>query len=488
MADAITPPATYDEVYGQGDSDPDDGANDPQPDEPRTELGYARRFIHVYGDQLRYVTAWKRWLVWDGCRWSIDGSGQAPRWMKVIARRITTDAMAIVDGPERRAALREAKRGESSSAVSGALTLASTEAEVAVTHDQLDADPYLINCPNGTLDLRTGELRDHDPGDLITKVTGAGYDPDVTGAVFAGFLADIQPDPEMRRFLARLLGHALEGRQAVHVLPILHGDGANGKSTLLDACLSALGDYACSAAPGLLTARNFDAHPTEIADLFGCRLAVLHETDAGRRLAEGTVKRLTGGDRIKARRMREDFWEFEPSHTFVMLTNHKPLVSGRDEGIWRRLKLVPFGVVIPETDRDEGLPDKLALEADAILSWLVAGYLDWHEHGLHDPEAVTEATAEYRAESDALGRFLAERCFVGPHHRARSSQLYGEWRSWCDSEGEEARTQKAFTIDLHNRGYETTHTKVGNVVVGIGIATEGIGIATEGEGCEGLSG
>jgi len=161
--------------------------------------------------------------------------------------------------------------------------------------------------------------------------------------------------------------------------------------------LPALGDYADAAAAELLTARTFDAHPTGVADLCGLRLAVLHESDAGRRLAEGTVKRLTGADRLKARRMREDFWSFDPSHTFVMLTNHRPVLTGTDEGIWRRLRLVPWDIVIPPEERDEELPDRLALERDAVLAWLVAGYRDWRQRGLADPGKVTDATAASRA-------------------------------------------------------------------------------------------
>jgi hypothetical protein len=177
-----------------------------------------------------------------------------------------------------------------------------------------------------------------------------------------------------------------------HILPIFWGDGANGKSTLVDAVMHALGDYADAADPDLLRARTFDAHPTGVADLHGLRLALLHESDAGHRLAEGTVKRLTGGDRLKARRMREDFWSFQPSHTFVMLTNHKPQVGGTDEGIWRRLRLVPFGVVIPPEERDEELGRKLADEADAVLAWLVSGYLAWQVSGFAEPQQVTQAT------------------------------------------------------------------------------------------------
>lgn len=449
------------------------GPADPLPHEPKTEFGYARRLVHVYGNRLRYVPAWRRWLVWDGTRWSNDTTGQAPRWMKVIARRITTDAMDISDGEQRRAALNLARRGESSAGISGALALASTEQEIAVEADQLDADPFLLNVANGTLDLRTGELRDHNPADLLTKITRAAYNPQAAGPEWDKFLTRVQPDPAMREYLARLTGHGLEGRVIEHLLPIHYGAGANGKSTYVDAIVYALGDYASAADPELLTARTFDAHPTGVADLFGKRLAVLHEGDAGRRLAEGTVKRLTGGDTIKARRMREDFWSFTPSHTFLMLTNHKPLVQGTDEGIWRRLRLVPWEVVVPAAERDHDLGDRLQLEADAILAWLVAGHRDWQNRGLDDPDAVKAATDAYRAESDAVRRFIDERCMTGTHFTVRSSQLFQAWQQWCSAQGEESGTAKAFTTDLQNRGYDTHRTKIGIMWRGIGLAAEG---------------
>jgi putative DNA primase/helicase len=341
--------------------------DDPLPGEPWTELGYARRLIHAYGDRLRFVTEWHRWLAWDGVRWVHDDA-QAARWQKVIARRLTNCALAVPDEAKRKNMLHATRRGESSAGVAGALKLASTEKGIAIGFGDLDADPFLVNCPNGVLDLRTGQIGEHNPALLLTKTTRAAYRPGATGAVFGNFLRRVQPEDAMREFLPRLLGHALEGRVVEHVLPIFHGTGANGKSTLVDAVLFALGDYADVADPELLTARTFDAHPTGNADLFGLRLAVLHESDQGRRLAEGTVKRLTGGDRVKARRMREDFWSFDPTHIFVMLTNHKPLVRGTDEGIWRRLRLIPFEVTIPEPEQDEHLREKLQLEADAVLA------------------------------------------------------------------------------------------------------------------------
>jgi putative DNA primase/helicase len=392
--------------------------SDPRPAEPLSELGYARRLIAVYGDRIRYVPAWRRWLIWDGQRWAHDSTGQAARWAKSIARRVTADAIAA--GSQ----VSLARRDESSAGIAGALTLAGTEEGVVVTPDDLDANPFLLNCPNGILDLRTGQLGPHDPGQMLTKMTGAPYDPAAAGPEFTKFLERVQPDPAMRAYLARLLGHALEGRVITHILPIFHGAGANGKGTLTTAVLAALGDYGDAADPELLTARTFDAHPTGTADLYGLRLAVLHESDHGRRLAEGTVKRLTGGDRIKARRMREDFWSFDPSHTFLMLTNHKPIIGGTDEGIWRRLRLVPWDVVIPQEERDEELGDRLHLELGHVLAWLVGGYQDWQARGLADPDQVRSATDAYRAESDAIGRFIEQRCLTGPNFRVRSSELF----------------------------------------------------------------
>jgi len=392
--------------------------------------------------------------------------------MKTIARTVTTSCLDIADENLRKQAVKEAKRGESNSAVNGALALASIDAAVVVDHEDLDADPWLLNCGNGTLDLRSGQLRPHDPTDLLTKLAGADYTPGAQGLVFGEFLGQIQPNPAMQEFLARLLGHALVGQLVEHVLPIFWGDGANGKSTLLDAVLAALGDYGGSAAPGLLTARNFDAHPTEIADLFGLRLARLDETDDGRRLAEGTVKRLTGDRRQKARRMRENFWEFNASHTFVMLTNHKPLVAGTDEGIWRRLRLIPFGVVIPEADRDEHLPERLGTELDAVLAWLIAGCTSWQHQGLDEPATVTEATAAYRAESDSIGRFLTERCHLSPPARVRSSALYSAWSNWCLGEGLDPGSPKVFTTSLQNRGYDATKSDGRMVWKGLGLATQ----------------
>ena len=442
--------------------------SDPLPSEPKTELGYARRLITVYGDRLRYVPAWNRWLVWDGKRWAHDATGQAQRWMKVIARRLTTDALAIEGDQERRSAMSLARRAESAASVRGSLTLASTEAGIVVTPDDLDADPFLLNCANGTLDLRTGELHEHDPADLLTKLSGAAYRPGAAAPVFDKFLERVQPKDEMRAYLGRLLGHGLEGRVTEHVLGIHYGAGRNGKGTLVGAVTAALGDYADAADPDLLTARTFDAHPTSTADLYGLRLAILHETDKGRRLAEATVKRLTGGDRLKARRMREDFWSFDPSHTFVMLTNHKPVISGTDEAIWTRLRLVPWDVVIPAEERDLTLADKLALELDGVLGFLVTGYQDWRERGLDDPARSWRPPRRTGpSPTRSAGSSTAGACATAG---SAPPELFAAWSKWCAGEGEDPGTQTAFSTALVNLGFDKKTTNSGKCWTGLGLA------------------
>lgn len=411
------------------------------PGDPEADLDNARRLAAKYGGRLRYVVPWKKWLRWDGRRWANDDTGQVVRYAKAVA-----------DGLPGKAGGKPG-RARTHPGIAAMIALAGTEPGIAIAPASLDADPYLLNVANGTLDLRTFELRAHDLGDLLTKIAGAAYDPDAQCPEFDKFLARVQPDEEMRDFLARLFGHALLGKVVEHILAILYGVGANGKTTLTEAVSGVFGDYAAPIDPGLLIDRG-DVHPTGVAGLFGLRLAVTHETDAGRRLAEGTVKRLTGGDKITARRMREDFWTFQPSHSLLMLTNHKPIVTGTDEAIWRRLRFAPFPVVIPDGEQDPKLPDRLRLEADGILTWAVNGYRQWQDRGLAEPEQVTAATATFRGESDMLALFFDERCMRMTHATVQSSELFADWVGWCNRENVPAGTQTAFSRELQDRGFD----------------------------------
>ncbi len=245
------------------------------------------------------------------------------------------------------------------------------------------------------------------------------------------------------------------------------------------------GDYAIMVERELLIDRGH-AHPTGIADLFGARLAVTQESDAGRYLAEGTVKALTGGDRIRARRMREDFWEFEPSHTVFLVTNHRPLIRGRDDGIWRRLRPIPFVATITgdeiqaylDAHDGQSVETVLRSEADGILTWYVNGLADYLSGGLREPAQVTAATAEYRAESDALGRFIDQCCLTGPAMHVAASELFAAWQKWCAQEGEMPGTQTAFGRELSNRGFDKR--KAQRVTWhGIGLPTDQLSLPVE---------
>ena len=403
----------------------------------------AYRLAKSHKDKLLHVHG-IGWLSWDGTRWSADDPGAPKRAVLDVLRSALADSL---DDKELRADVRKC---ESAAGVAGVLDLAAALVEFAVTVADLDADPYLLNCANGTLDLRTRGLHPHSASDRITKVTRAAYVPDAPTATWGTFLAQVLPDTEVREFVQRLAGVGLLGLVVEHVLPILTGTGANGKGTFYKAVSHALGDYASTVEPDLFLHRQ-GAHPTGEMDLLGIRWCVVSETEKDRRLAEATMKRLTGGDTIRARRMRQDFIEFTPSHTAIMVTNHLPKVSGDDPAIWRRLRVVPFNVVIPEVERDKHLDEQLQLDADAVLAWAVTGYLDYAERGeLAEPDSVVTATDDYQKASDAVARFLDDettRC----NGFSTNADLFARWSRWAVVDGTEPISQRAFgqALDTH---------------------------------------
>lgn len=428
----------------------------------RLAAAHAARLMHVHGIG---------WHAYDGRRWTEDDRGEAKRAVLAVLRDALTEA-ATMPPRERDELWSDVRKCESAAGVAGVLDLAAALEPFAATVDDLDADPYLLNVANGTLDLRTLELRPHDPGDRITKVTGAAYDPDAAGPTWLAFLARVLPDADVRGFLQRYAGLGLSGAVLEHVLAIWTGTGRNGKSVLENALGHALGDYATTAEPDLFMHRD-NAHPTGEMDLLGVRWVAVSESDQGRRLAEATVKRLTGGDRIKARRMRQDFVEFTPSHTAALVTNHLPKVSGDDPALWARLRVVPFDVVIPKAEQDPHLGDKLQLEADAILSWAVAGWRDYQDRGLDEPPAVVAATERYQADADAIGRFITECCIVNPHMFATVADLWDRWCTWRAEDGAEEVSKKAFGEALDKRGHPVKRGAGGTRKrTGIGLAAE----------------
>jgi putative DNA primase/helicase len=417
-----------------------------------TDLGNAERFVDHHKRHARYCYAWGKWLIYDGKRWAVDDDGNAEQLMQETVRNIYNETAGETDDARRRALADHARRSEARARITDALHLA--KPVLAVRPEELDADPYLLNCENGTVDLRTGRLREHDIEDMLTKIAAPCDDLLAQPPVFNAFLEKILPALELRQFVQAAIGYAAIGENTEEVLLIPHGHGANGKSTLINAVMGALGDYAMQAAPDLLLAKH-GTHPTELADLFGARFVASVETDDGRRLNEGLVKQLTGRDRIKARRMREDFWEFDPTHTVFLATNHKPEVRGTDHAIWRRLKLVPFDVTIPDEEQDKKLPEKLREETPAILAWIVRGALMYQQRGLPEPDEVKAATASYRSDMDVLAAFLEDRCVVHPRASAGATPLYEAYKEWCEESGEQRLTQTKFGLRLKERGFRS---------------------------------
>jgi putative DNA primase/helicase len=282
----------------------------------------------------------------------------------------------------------------------------------------------------------------------------------------------VLPDESVRDYLQRLMGAALLGKVIEHVLGILTSTGFNGKSKFYEAMLYALGDYAPSAEPDLFMHRD-GAHPTGEMDLMGKRLVVVSESDEGRRLAVATVKRLTGGDRIKARRMRQDFIEFDPAHLPLLVTNHLPVISGGGESIWGRIRVIPFDVFISEEDRDHHLGDKLAADADAVLVWAIDGWNNYTEHGLNEPKGVLVATDNYRVDSDAVRRFIDEMCVVSPTAYSTTGRLFAAWKPWAASEGLPEIGSGVFGKALDSHGYpQGERNRAGRFRFGLGLKSE----------------
>jgi P4 family phage/plasmid primase-like protien len=454
-------------------------ASDEQHPVHETDLGNSTRLVRWFGADLRHSKT-HGWLSFDGRRWigGAGGENAAAQAAKATVRRMYAEAGGEDADAERKTLARWALQSESAIRLNAMVGLARTEAAIAVQAEQLDANPWLLNVENGTIDLRTGALRDHHREDYITKLIPIPYDPAATCPAFERFALEIMNGrEELVTYLQRSIGYTLSGDVSEQVLQFLHGSGANGKSTLLRVLLALMGDYGTQAAPGLLLESRGDRHPTERADLAGKRLVVSVEVGEGKRMAEELVKQLTGGDRIKGRFMRADFFEFEPEFKLWLAANHKPIIRGTDHAIWRRIPLLPFDVTFtddPEDgnpDKDQHLTEKLMEELPGILAWAVRGCLEWQRQGLNPPEAVVKATRDYRAEMDILADFFEDHCIFGDPKKfqVRSADLYEAYRGWCVNAGERPISKKALATALQERGCENQRDKVSRWWLGVGL-------------------
>ena len=453
-----------------------------------TDMGNGRRFALRHADKAAHVTGWG-WMTWDGKRWEPDETGAAVRMARDTVRGLWQDAEQAAEEAaqairnmqaaqdrgddaaldrakthkaeaERRSkdALAWALKSQGSQRIDAMLKLATSEPEIAARVADFDCDPWALNTQNGILDLRTGNLRAHDPGARLTKIAGAAYDPGASCPTWLGFLDRIfARDQTMIDFVQRAAGYSLTGDVREQTLFFLFGTGANGKSVFTGALQDVLGSYSMKTRAETLMVKHGDSIPEEVAQMAGARFLLAAELEENRRLNESLIKDLTGDDRVRARLLYQKSFEFAPTAKPWLYGNHKPVIRGTDLGIWRRVALIPFSVTIPEAERDKGLSGKLRAELPGILAWAVRGCLAWQSAGLVIPEVVRAATADYRHEQDSIGMFLAERCILdAPEATVTAGELYGAYMRWVEVSHERGMSQRAFSQDLAtNHGFVT---------------------------------
>jgi putative DNA primase/helicase len=448
----------------------------------RNDTGNADRLILKFGDRLRYCPAFKKWLVWDGRRWAVDGQGFARRLAKKTMLEYLTQAVDAEDKDHRTFAYGslDAKR------IGNLLTMA--ECELVITPDQLDTHPFLLNFLNGALDLENGVLLPHDPERYITKLVHYNYNPQAECPLFLGFIARIMgnhPDasePELDRaermveYLKRSIGYSLSGTTEEKAVFVPFGSGNNGKTTLLSTFLHLLEEYAVLLQVDTLMVRQESNNTqADLADLRGARFVMTSETEEGQRLSQGKLKRITQGmGKIKATRKYENPIEFSETHKLWMDTNSKPIIrAADDQATFNRLHPIPFTVTIPAEEIDKSLPRKLLAEAEGILAWAVEGALEWRRDGLGKPPEVAAANDDWKAENDQLGRFVEDCCVVSDSFSGKARPLYMCYREWAEGAGEAAITETMFGKRLKIRGFTKVDRNYGAVYIGIALrATE----------------
>lgn len=436
-----------------------------------SDIGNAERLVRRHGRDLRYCRAWRKWLAWDGTRWTRDGNSEAERRAKETMRSVPAEAEQLEDG-ERRKAINWGLRSETDQRIRAMLNRAAVEPGIEVEPAQLDANPWLLGVLNGTVDLRTGKRLPHDRADLMTKLAPVEYDPAAKHAVWDAFLERMVPNSNVRNFLQRAAGYSLTGDTGEEVLFFVYGPTSAGKSTYTEALKKALGDYGTTADfSAFLRKRNDDGGPrNEIAALAGARMVLSLEMDEGRSLAEALVKNLTGGDTVKARFLYQEGFEFRPAFKLWLVANHKPKANAEDDAIWRRILLVPFEVSLPAAERNRAV--KLALTSDpqaqaAILAWAVAGCLKWQKEGLNPPAEVVQATEAYRLECDHAGPFIDDCFLLDPHGRVAAGEVRRCYEAWCKSNGEKPVAQKSLAAALERHGLRSGRERGGRFWEGI---------------------
>lgn len=446
-----------------------------------TDTGNGERFAARNRGCALWCNRLNCWLVFNGVRWIIDEQGQVQQWAKQAVRAIWDEARLVKDSGVQSAnkvseeLIRHSNKSEAAARIDAMLKLAKSEPGMSATVDDFDRDPLLFNTETGTLNLQTGELQPHDPADRITKLSPVAYDPAAECPLWLKTLGRIfNADRERVAFVQRAIGYAMTGTISEQVLIVAHGTGANGKSVTFDTISDIAGDYAATVDAGLFTdsKSGMNEQRYELAELRGKRLLIASESEQGRRLKVALIKTLTGDERVKARPIYGKPIEYARTFKPWLVTNHRPTIRDDGEAVWRRVRLLPFEVTIPEHERDPKLRDKLKAEYPGILRWMLDGCMAWQRDELGDCEAVTRATDDYRADSDPMGDFIRERCKLGLNCRTKAGDLRAAYECHCEEQGERPLRGKLYTEALSKHGVEPDRTKSQRAYIGIGLLTD----------------
>jgi putative DNA primase/helicase len=434
-----------------------------------TDTGNARRLADIGKEELRYVAG--KWYIWDGLRLKEDKMNQIYLYADRVTRQIREEAANTDDADRRDALLGWANQLESRSRTDSMLKLAQSRQPLPIDINELDKNLLAFNCESGVI-IKDSVLP-HSFEHLITKYAPCKLNLKAEAPLWEKFLEWCLPEPELRSFVQRMIGYSMTGDVSEQALFFLYGTGANGKSTLLNAIMRIFGDYAREISTDVFISKNNESHPTALMDLQGVRLAVCPELEDGKRFNEQSLKWITGGERIKARRLFQDFVEFRPTAKIWIVGNHKPVVRGTDYAIWRRIYLVPFTQKMPDDKKDgryiTGEIFSIHDEWEGILNWCYQGYLSWLEMGLAPPSIVKLATEEYRLEQDVVGQFLNQECEMIKDSSVTHKELYARYAFSAKENNEFVMSSKQFSMKLQDKGFEK-YNGTGNVLMWKGLS------------------
>jgi len=436
-----------------------------------TDSTNAARLMREHGRDIRYNTAWKKWVVWNGKYWETDESGALvhEKGLETV-RNIYDELLKTDDHRERLDIEKFGMLSESMRRREAMVKTAQYIKALNINSEAFDSNPWLLNLQNGTIDVLSGELRGHRQEEMITKIANVEYNPQADCPLWKKFVREIMDYKEdLISFLQTAAGWAITGNITEQTMFILYGSGANGKTTFLNTIMHILGDYATSTATETFMKKSGDQTTNDIARLRGIRFLTTTEAEQGRRLSEPLIKKITGNDQITARFLYGEYFIFTPTFKIFMATNHKPVIKGTDHGIWRRIKLIPFTTRIEEENQDKNLEEKLKEEASGILNWLLAGTRRWRSEGLKTPKIVLSATDEYRGEMDVIGNFLKERCIEQKEASIRIRELYKAYVDWCDENNEHAVSERFLSMRIKELGFEQIRTAEARYWAGLGL-------------------